>query len=76
LLPSLAGKAGAGLVRFVVFSINRSRLSPFLSGMERRMTKDMDRLYAYYTDIRAEAWVPNNDKTQDPKKTTGGGKKK
>jgi len=35
----------------------RSQLSPFLSGMERRMTNDMDRLYAYYTDIRNEAWT-------------------
>lgn len=31
------------------------RLAPFLSGMKRRMEKDMDRLYVYHTDLQDEA---------------------
>ncbi|NQT93569.1 MAG: hypothetical protein HQ559_12480 [Lentisphaerae bacterium] len=33
----------------------RRQLQPFLSGMERRMAKDIERLYAYHTRLRREA---------------------
>ena len=33
----------------------RERLAPFLSGMERRMANDTDRLHAYYSALRSEA---------------------
>lgn len=42
----------------------RTRLSPFLAGMERRMGRDMDRLYAYHTDLRHEAAKRLEDKKQ------------
>jgi len=33
----------------------RGRLRPFLGGMERRMSKDLDRLHSYYTGLQREA---------------------
>ncbi len=33
----------------------RIRLAPFLAGMERRMSRDLDRLHSYYGDLRREA---------------------
>ena len=33
----------------------RRQLQPFLIGMERRMAKDMERLYAYHTRLRQES---------------------
>jgi len=33
----------------------RRRLQPFLSGMERRMAKDIERLHAYHSRLRREA---------------------
>ena len=33
----------------------RLQLSPFLAGMERRMTRDMERLHTYHSDLRKEA---------------------
>ena len=33
----------------------RHRLQPFLSGMERRLAKDLQRLYAYHTNLLREA---------------------
>ncbi len=33
----------------------RVRLAPFLAGMERRMSRDLNRLHTYYGDLRAEA---------------------
>ncbi len=35
----------------------RVRLAPFLAGMERRMSRDLDRLHAYYDDLRKEAFA-------------------
>jgi len=32
----------------------RARVAPFLAGMERRMSRDLERLQAYYTDLRLE----------------------
>ncbi len=32
----------------------RVELSPFLSGMERRMARDLERLHTYHTDLRSE----------------------
>jgi len=32
----------------------RTRLAPFLAGMERRMSRDLERLHTYYGDLRAE----------------------
>lgn len=40
----------------------RTRFTPFLSGMERRMGKDMDRLYTYHTDLQNEAAKRLEDK--------------
>jgi hypothetical protein len=33
----------------------RTRLAPFLAGMERRMGRDLERLHAYHEDLRREA---------------------
>lgn len=32
----------------------RAKLAPFLAGMERRMSRDLERLHSYYGDLRAE----------------------
>jgi hypothetical protein len=32
----------------------RTRLVPFLAGMERRMSRDLERLHAYYSDLQSE----------------------
>lgn len=45
----------------------RMRLAPFLSGMERRMGRDMDRLYTYHTNLRNEAACRLADKKQKEK---------
>lgn len=40
----------------------RALLIPFLTGMERRMSRDLERLYAYYADLRSEAAARIEDK--------------
>lgn len=41
----------------------RGKLAPFLSGMERRMTRDLERLHGYYTKMQTEAVSRLSDKT-------------
>ncbi|MEK7275626.1 MAG: hypothetical protein AAB110_10250 [Candidatus Desantisbacteria bacterium] len=43
------------VVKKVIPGRIRTRLSPFLAGMERRMKRDIDRLYDYHTELRREA---------------------
>lgn len=54
-------------IRFLPTRV-RTRLSPFLAGMERRMSKDMDRLYTYHSDLRNEAAarIEENKKKENP----------
>jgi hypothetical protein len=40
----------------------RAMLIPFLTGMERRMSRDLERLHAYYTGLRSEAAARIEDK--------------
>ncbi len=43
----------------------RGRLAPFLTGMERRMSRDLERLLSYHTDLRNEAalqWEKKKEK--------------
>jgi hypothetical protein len=55
---------------FVKRALNRKvriKLVPFLTGMERRMGRDMNRLYDYHTDLRNEAAKRLADKKQKEK---------
>ena len=40
----------------------RLQLAPFLTGMERRMTRDMERLHTYHSDLRKEAFARLEEK--------------
>lgn len=42
----------------------RTRFTPFLSGMKRRMERDMERLYTYHTDLMNEAFKRLADKKE------------
>jgi hypothetical protein len=59
--PDEAAPEGAWPVQKVQSSASRlllprirAQLAPFLSGMERRMARDLERLHAYHTDLRLE----------------------
>ena len=52
--PWLAQKIARWNDRYLPARIRR-HLQPFLSGMERRMAKDTERLHAYHTRLRREA---------------------
>ncbi len=48
----------------------RTKLAPFLAGMERRMSRDLERLHSYYGDLRMEmlARIENKKrKGEEPK---------
>ncbi len=54
----------------------RGRLAPFVAGMERRMARDLERLHAYYSDLRAEAatWLEDRKRRGDDKEVLDGGR--
>jgi hypothetical protein len=51
---SLSGQRLRELARRMLPGVIRARLVPFLAGMERRMSRDLERLHAYYSDLRSE----------------------
>ncbi len=52
--PWPAEKVQHWMAKFLPARI-RASMRPFLAGMERRLSRDLDRLFAYHTDLRREA---------------------
>ncbi len=52
---AISGQRARELAARILPPLIRGRLAPFLAGMERRMARDLERLHAYYSDLRAEA---------------------
>jgi hypothetical protein len=64
-----AGWTGAQAAAFARAGLEariRARLKPFLTGMERRMKRDMDRVQAYHNDLYREAERRLNAKAAKP----------
>jgi hypothetical protein len=51
---SLSGQRLRELTSRMLPGVIRARLVPFLAGMERRMSRDLERLHAYYSDLQSE----------------------
>ncbi len=59
---SLCGQRLREFTSRMLPGIIQARLVPFLAGMERRMSRDLDRLHAYYSGLRSETAARIEDK--------------
>jgi len=58
----LSGQRVRELTSRLLPAMIRVRLTPFLAGMERRMSRDLKRLHEYHSDLRSEAAARIGDK--------------